>query len=124
MAAPGATRKCSPLQLMAAYGSKADSGGRAHRGNYRRRRAGTYQATRSPATSATNGPIFRCRCPPRRAIAGQHGTPTLQEPSPHRANGIDEQSAIQKQISRLAACLRDQEAAMTCGAVKCSVIIR
>jgi len=60
----------------------------------------------------------------RRAAPCWQHEPTLQEPSPHRADGIDEQSTIQKQISCLAACLCDQEAAMTCGAVKRSVIIR
>ena len=66
--------------------------------------------------------IFGAGCPPRHRW--QNETSTLQEPSPHRADGIDEQSTIQKQISCLAACLCDQEAAMACGAVKRSVIIR
>jgi hypothetical protein len=80
--------------------------------------------SRAPRDQATNGPISSASVARRAAPCWQHETPTLQEPSPRRADGIDEQGTIEKQISCLAACLRDQEAAMTCGAVKRSVIIR
>jgi hypothetical protein len=68
--------------------------------------------------------ILDTRRPPSAAPPLATRDTGLTGTQPHCANGIDEQSAIQEQIFCFAACLRDQETAMTRGAVKGSVVVR